>query len=198
MKNMYCTKCGKVLDTEDKLSGKCHACGQSIKDDVQDKVKLFDLYLHNYGNDKNKCVALISETLAIDTASAEKSLESMPVLLLKDGTEKQMKDLSLKCAELQAKTVIKAHTGEQSQNNDTSNIEYIEPKKKKKSNKTADTIEIIGGFIIALGIICSIALGVNINSFWAFIGSLAVFFIIGMSFIGQAEIIQLLDDIKNK
>lgn len=209
MQNKYCSKCGKIIDVEDKLSGKCRSCGQSVKNtESQDTVKLYDLYLESYGNNKEKCISLISEILSLDLHSAEKELEKTPVLLLNSGTESQMKALSKRCSELQAKIVIKAHTGttqqynsalkNQSINTNTVEIENnTSSKNQRKTNKVADFIGVIGIAIFVLGVIFSISMLIQ-KSFAFFVGSLAGFFVTGMLFIGMAEIIQLLDDIKNK
>lgn len=209
MQNKYCSKCGKALNIEDKASGKCHSCGQPLnKTAHQNSIKLYDVYLETYGNDKDKCVSLISKILSIDLDSAKNKVENMPILLLDSGTEPQMKYLSKRFSELQAKVVIKAHSGTTQQYNAASknpsiNTNMVEmenntsTQNQSKTNTVADIIRIIGVAIFVLGVISSIVLLVQ-NQFAFFIGSLAGFFVIGMLFIGMAEIIQLLDDIKHK
>lgn len=209
MQNKYCSKCGKILDIEDKASGKCHSCGQSIhKETNKNTVKLYDVYLETIGNDKEKCVALISEFLSISLESAEKKVEHMPLLLLDDGTETQVNELRKRFSELHAKMLIKAHIGttqqynssskNQSTNTNTVDMENnTSTKNQRKTNKVADIIGVIGIAILVLGVIFSISMLIQ-KSFAFFVGSLAGFFVTGMLFIGMAEIIQLLDDIKNK
>lgn len=198
MQNKYCSKCGKTLDIEDKSSGKCHSCGEPIKN----TVKVYDFYLETVGNNEEKCVALISEILSLSLESAEKKVENMPLLLLKNGTERQINALRAKFSDLQAKIVIKAHYSEVdnvSQNTTISQNSFQEkynPSKSKKSNGTSDALGICGIIIIIIGVIFSIQFFKE--EFQYFLLSIFVSVVTGLFFIGMAEIIQLLDDIKHK
>lgn len=203
MKNKYCSKCGKALNIEDKASGKCHSCGQPLnKTAHQNSIKLYDVYLENYGNDKDKCVSLISGILSVDLDSAKNKVENMPILLLDSGTEPQMKYLSKRFSELQAKVVIKAHSSQANnipKNTTINQIPYEVDDKtsnSKKSNRIADALSVCGIIIIIIGIMCGCKF--TELGFGYFLLSLFISIVTGLFFLGMAEIIKLLDDIKHK
>lgn len=203
MQNKYCSKCGKALNIEDKASGKCHSCGQPLnKTAHQNSIKLYDVYLENYGNDKDKCVSLISEILSIDLDSAKNKVENIPILLLDSGTEPKMKYLSKRFSELQAKVVIKAHSSQANnvpKNTTINQIPYEVDDKtsnSKKSNGISTALGVCGIIFIIIGLIFGFQFAKL--GFQYFLLSLFASIVIGLFFLGMAEIIQLLDDIKHK